>query len=121
MPLEFGEVRDAMGLATCREAEKIAEKMQHIREPFYLVFSAKQDCQNPTALRRGWKMYYDKPPKILGVLVWHIDNRKGLFEFVPELSFPYDIPLDPRLLSTKEEDFSARVACQGEKARVLLS
>jgi hypothetical protein len=67
------------------------------------------------------KAYYAKPPVILGILVWYVDNEKGIFEFRPELSAPHDVPLDPKLLSDKASDASASVAEQGEKLKVIVS
>jgi hypothetical protein len=58
---------------------------------------------------------------ILGILVWYVDNEKGIFEFRPELSAPHDVPLDPKLLSDKASDASASVAEQGEKLKVIVS
>jgi hypothetical protein len=67
------------------------------------------------------KAYFSKPPVILGILVWYVDNKLGLFEFRPELSAPPDVPLDPKLLSDKASDASARVSLQGEKLKAIVS
>lgn len=95
--------------------------MKHVREPFYIVFHAKQDRGNPNTFRQAIRAYYEKPPFVLGLLVWYVDHTKSMMEFVPELSSPPDVPLDPTLISDKSSDLSSRVAEQGAKRKILLS
>lgn len=73
------------------------------------------------AFKQAFKAYYEKPPALLGILVWYYDPMSGAFDFKPELSAPHDVPLDERLLSDKASDVSGRVATQGEKLKVLVS
>jgi hypothetical protein len=121
MSQEIGESREQWGQAVWNMAEDFANNMKKESRPFYIVFAAKQDRHNPNAFRQTIKAYFAKPPAILGILVWYVDNPKGIFEFVPELSAPIDIPLDQSLLSDKASDASARVAEQGQKLHAIVS
>ena len=73
------------------------------------------------AFKQAMKAYYAKPPAMLGILVWYVNHPLGEFKFMPDLSAPPDVPIDPNLLSDKASDASDRVAAQGEKMNVLMS
>lgn len=113
----IGETRAPLAVDMWNKVEEVANKMKHIDKPFYIVYYAKPDPNLKGAqgdgktaiggLRYTIKMYYQRPPFILGLLVWKVDNAKGLFEFIPELSSPPDNPIHPSLLSTRAEDKSA--------------
>lgn len=126
MVVEIGEAREQLGRDTWRLAEEFANNMKHDKRPFYIVYAAKYDPHVSTTLGTGafkqaFKAYYQRPPAILGILVWYVDNNLGKFEFVPELSAPPDVPIDPNLLSDKASDASSRVMVQGEKLHALVS
>lgn len=120
MAQNLGESREVWGVDIWNKAEEFANKTK-ATEPFYIVYAAKKDGQYSNAFRQTFKAYYEKPPKILGVLVWYVDKSLGIFMFVPELSSPPDIPVDPSLLSTKASDYSPEVAQIGKEQNVLLS
>ncbi len=126
MAQEIGESREAFGWDVMRMAEDFANKMTHVREPFYIVYACKEDrgMSNKlgrTAFKQAFKAYFDKPPALLGILVWYVSHKDSEFKFCPELSAPPDVPLDERLLSDRASDTSERVANQGEKLKVLVS
>lgn len=121
MSVEIGEAREKWGQDVVSLVTDFAEQMKHVREPFYIVFHAKQDRGNPNTFRQAIRAYYEKPPFVLGLLVWYVDHTKSELRFLPELSSPPDIPLDPTLLSDKAEDAFSRVMETGNKAKVLLS
>ena len=120
MAQQLGELRDAMAFDCCAIAEGIASDRAHDPKPFYIIYSAKVDPALAGAdawgkhvaggLRQAYKLSYDRPPFVLGMLVWFVNGPLGIFQFVPELSSPPDIPIDPSLLSTRREDFSYAVA-----------
>lgn len=118
---QIGESRDAWSWDVWRLAEEFANNMKSEVKPFYIVYACKPDIKHAGAFRQTIKAYYSRPKPILGILVWFVNHPLGEFRFVPELSSPPDVPLDPALLSGKSEDFSARVAKQGENFRVLVS
>lgn len=125
MPQEIGESREAWGKGVMQLVEDFAKKTKS-DEPYYIVFSAKYDPNTSEQMGRGVfrqaiKAYYHRPPKVLGVLVWYVDKRMGVLDFVPELSCPYDVPLDQELLSDKSEDKLTRVMDQGKNLNVLVS
>jgi hypothetical protein len=118
---EIGESRDALGLDVWRKAEEIANQMKSDPKPFYIVYAAKSDKSDPHKIRQAFRMYRQRPPKLIGILVWYVDNAQGIFDLVPDLSIPPDVPVDESLLSTDRGDFSARVAETGQKMGILLS
>jgi len=121
MTQTIGEAREEWGCDVWRMAEQFAEKMKKEEKPFYIVYSAKPNKQYKGCFHQTMKAYYCTPPKLLGILVWYVDNKKGIFQFSSELSAPPDIPVDPSLLSNKSYDASTRVMEKGEELKVLLS
>lgn len=121
MAQEIGESRDAWGTDVWKQAEDFAEKMKSEVKPFYIVYACKPDNQKVGVFRQTFKAYYSRPPAIIGILVWYVNHPLGQFEFLPELSSPPDIPLDPSLLSDKASDASERVMEQGKNLKVLVS
>lgn len=136
MVQEIGESREIWGWDVWRQAEAFANSMKNEVKPFYIVYAAKQDKPASEKAGRGvyrqtFKAYHGRPsirgkdgkekPALLGMLVWYVDNTQGIFQFIPELSTPPDVPIDSKLLSTKSEDSLPTVMAQGEKMGVLLS
>jgi hypothetical protein len=120
MAQEMGETRDPMGWGLMSLIGKWTDQLKNEKDPYYLVFHAKPD-KRVNGIRQCMKAYRQRPPKLLGVLVWYVDNAKGLVEIVPELSSPPDIPLDPSVLSTKSEDKLPDIMARGEKFKVIVS
>lgn len=123
---EIGESREKWGWDVMKMAEDFANNMKKEEAPYYIVYACKEDrgASNKigrTAFKQAMRAYYSKPPAMLGILVWYVDNRKSEFRFCPELSAPPDVPLDPKLLSDKASDASERVSVQGEKLKALVS
>jgi hypothetical protein len=115
------EAREQWGSDVWAKAEEFANNLKQDKAPFYVVFAAKEDKARPGVFRQSFRFYRQKPPKIIGLLVWYVDNSKGIFRFEPELSIPPDVPLDPSLLSDDSKDFSPELAETGRKMGVLLS
>ena len=126
MAQEMGESRDKFGWDVMKMAEDFANNTKSETRPFYIVYACKEDRGmssklGRTVFKQAFKAYYHKPPAMLGILVWYVNHPKGEFRFVPELSAPPDVPLDPSLLSDKAADFLPSVAAQGERLKVLVS
>lgn len=121
MAQEIGESREKWAADVWHMAEDFANQLKNEREPFYVVYAAKPDRHKPNNFRQSFRFYRQRPPKIIGLLVWKVDHPKGLFEFIPELSIPPDVPIDPSLLSQRSEDTSERVAEAGKKMQILLA
>jgi hypothetical protein len=131
MAQEMGETRDSMAQDCWDRAEQIASVRKKDDKPFYIIFSAKPDPGLKGAKVRGlyaaggirqtFKLSYDRPPFVLGMLVWYVNNPMGIFQFVPELSSPPDIPLDPSLLSDRKEDQFCNVMEKGKSIKILVS
>lgn len=121
MAQEIGESRDAWGSDVWNKAEQFANTLKSDRKPFYVVFAAKQDKSQPGVFRQSFRFYRQKPPKIIGLLVWYVDHARGLFKFMPELSIPPDVPIDPELLSKDSKDASPDLMEVGQKMGILLS
>jgi hypothetical protein len=125
MVQEIGESREAWGLDVWNKASDIANNVKASDRPFYIVYACKEDKAQSehvgkAVFKQAFKMYKEKPPAILGILVWYVDEAGDLL-FQPDLSAPFDVPLDERLLSDKSEDTSERLSAQGEKLKVLVS
>lgn len=121
MAQEIGESRERWAGDIWEAAEAFAERCEDGGKPFYVVYAAKPDKGMPSVFRQTFKAYYQKPPKLLGVLVWYVDRSQGLFAFSSDLSSPPDIPVPEELLSKNPKDFSPKVAEQGKRLNVLLS
>ncbi len=115
MVQELGETRDAMAKGALQYVEDFVSKMKHENEPYYLVYCARENQLIPGQIRQTVKAYRQKPPSLLGVLVWYVDNKQGIMEFRPELSAPWDIPTNPLLLSDKSEDKFIRIMERGKE------
>lgn len=126
MAQEIGESREAWGRDVVKLVEDFANAMKSEVKPFYIVYACKEDRPasaklGKTVFRQTMKAYYSRPPAMLGILVWFVNHPLGEFRFIPELSAPPDVPIDPSLLSDRPEDASDRVAQQGAKLNVLVS
>ena len=131
MSQELGETRDAMAWDCWHKAEQIASDYKHEVKPFYIVYVAKTDPALAGANVRGqvafggirqcFRLTFERPQLLLGQLVWFVNNPMGIFEFVPQLSCPPDVPLDPSLLSNRKEDRAPRVMAKGKDMNVLVS
>ena len=123
---EIGESREKWGRDVMKMAEEFCNSMKDEVKPFYIVYACKEDrgmsnMLGRSAFKQAMKAYYQKPPAMLGILVWYVNNPEGEFRFVPELSSPPDVPIDPSLLSDKASDVSERVMAQGQKLKALVS
>lgn len=126
MAQEIGESREKWGWDVWQMAEEFANNMKNEVKPFYIVYACKEDKGMSQklgrfAFKQAMKAYYTRPPAILGILVWYVNHPLGEFRFLPELSAPPDVPIDPTLLSEKAEDALPTVMEKGEKMNVLLS
>lgn len=131
MVQELGETRESLALQCWELVTKFAEGMRHEKKPFYIVYAAKSDPALQGAvidgsvaiggLKQTVKAYYTRPPAILGIMVWYVDNNLGIFEFIPDLSCPPDVPIDPSMLSDKSEDQFSSVMQKGKDINVLVS
>jgi hypothetical protein len=109
-----------MALGCMKLVEEFAEKMRNEVRPFYIVFFAKPDA-NCNGIRQTVKAYYRRPAALLGILVWYVNNPQGIFDFVPELSSPPDVPIHPADISDRSEDASTRIMEKGKQLNVLVS
>lgn len=121
MAQEIGESREQWGLAVWKQAEEIANRLKSDKKPFYIVFAAKEDKSSPGTFRQAFRMYRQRPPKLIGVLVWYVDNSQGIFRLETDLSIPPDVPIDPSLLSKDSKDASESLMEVGQSMGVLLS
>jgi hypothetical protein len=127
----LGDLRDAMAIAAHNKAASIANDLKNEVKPFYIMCVAKTDphlrgaivngLHTNGGIRESWRWTHARPPKMIGMLVWFVNNPLGIFEIVEELSLPPDIPLDPSLLSDRSEDQNYGIMQQGKNNRVLIS
>lgn len=121
MAQEIGESREAWSRDVWNKAEEHANALKSDKKPFYIVFAAKQDKSKPGKFKQAFRFYRQRPPKVIGLLVWYVDNVNGVFKLVPELSIPPDVPLDTNLMSHDTKDMSPELAKVGQEMGVLLS
>lgn len=131
MTQELGETREALAMQAWQTAEDFANNMKREKRPFYVVYAAKFDPALQGAIvngkcalggmRQTVKAYYQRPSPMLGILVWYVDHNLGIFEFVPELSAPPDVPINPDMLSSRSEDQFVGVMNKGKDFNVLVS
>lgn len=131
MVQELGETRDSLALATWNKAISIADDYKRKVKPFYIIYAAKSDPALQGAvvnglvasggMREAWRLSEARPPVMLGLLVWYVDNAQGIFQFIPELSCPPDVPLDASLLSDRKEDQFTDVMQKGKNMNILVS
>lgn len=53
------------------------DENQDIREPYFILFKQNFDKENPGIAREAMSIYYDRPPLIVGSMVYWIDNTRG--------------------------------------------
>ena len=121
MAQEIGESREAWGRDVMARAEENANNLKSDLRPFYIVYAAKQDKIHPGLYRQSFRFYRQRPPKMFGILVWYCDHSKSIFRFVPELSLPPDVPVNPDLLSKDKADELPSVMQKGEELNAILS
>lgn len=109
------EVREAMSQGCVDYVMDFIDNMRHIKEPFYAVYCADVDRLNANRINHTVKAYHGKPPEMIGILVWYVDNRLGICDFRPDLSAPPDMPINPAFLSDDPKDLIVSVAQQGKR------
>jgi hypothetical protein len=119
--VEIGEAREQLGRDVWAQAEKFANQAQSDK-PYYIVYHAKwaRGSGTPT-LKWAMKADTQRPAAMLGLLVWYVDQAQGIFRFVPELSAPPDVPLDPSLMSDASQDAFPSIMAQGRTLNALHS
>jgi len=121
MPITIGDLREDLSRETMNRVESYANGLHKKQFPCWIVVCAKTDRFKSGQINASIQHYKKCPPKMLGILVWYADKEKGILDFLPDLSFPPDIPLNPADLSTKSSDSFESVAQKGEDLKVLLS
>lgn len=114
----MGEMRSAMAQGCVDYVHDFVHNMRHIKEPFYVVYHAAVDHLNPNRINQTVKAYHAKPPAVLGILVWYVDNSLGICDFRPDLSAPPDVPVHPSFLSEDPKDLIVGVAERGKQTKL---
>lgn len=117
----IGDFRESLAMECMERVEEYANKIPSSDCPCYLVVAAKPDRFNQGRINATMQHYKERPTPLLGILVWYIDKEKGICDLIPELSLPYDIPVNPKDLSTSSSDSFSRISEVGQKMGVILS
>ena len=117
----MGDFRDQLGLETVNRVHSYADLLPDSESPCYIVVCAKVDRNVNGKINATIQHYKERPPALLGLLVWYADKRNGVMDFVPELSLPPDVPLDPKDISDKSNDSFEAIAEMGKKHGIILS
>lgn len=120
LPL-MGDFRESLGRECMDRLEDYANNLPSTEFPCYIVICAKADRNQAGHINAAIQHYKERPPALVGILVWYADKDKGILDIVPELSLPPDVPLDPQHLSKDPKDSFKSIAEVGEKMGVLLS
>lgn len=118
MIYEMSEIREPMAQGCVDYVMDFINNMSHIKEPFYVVYHASVDRLNPNRINQTVKAYHSKPPEMIGILVWYVDNKLGICDFRPDLSAPPDMPINPAFLSDDPQDLIVRVAEKGKRTNL---
>ena len=117
----MADFREALVMETVERVSKYADLIPDSESPCYIIVAAKPDKNKPGKINATMQHYLERPPVIIGLLVWYVDKQKGLLEFVPELSLPPDIPLEEKHVSKDSKDSFARISEVGSRAGIILS
>lgn len=56
---------------------KFIDENQDIREPYFVLYKQNFDQKDPSQAREALSVYYERPPLIVGTMVFWIDNSRG--------------------------------------------
>lgn len=103
------------------DALKIANLYEHVGEDFWILFASKAHQSIPNAFVHGWEVTFSKPPiPILGVLVFHVNQKTKSMTLDTKLSLPYDVPLAGVKLSESSKDVSPELANTAKRSGSIL-
>ena len=60
-----------------KKLNKFIDENQDIKEPYFILFKQNFDQVNPGIAREAMSIYYDRPPLIVGTMVYWVDNTRG--------------------------------------------
>jgi len=114
MKLLLGDIRNELHNDLLRNIERIIEQRQDKPSYWILVYQNRENLSGQETKgqeRPGWTQYIEgtdlintkiillsqKPPKMVGTMCWHVDNRRG--KLVREWILPLDRPRDEQFVS----------------------
>lgn len=95
--LIIGDAREQMAQRLFKLAEKVINEHQHLREPYYLLVSAKADGYGQRRVRTRLVVLPAQPAKLLGTMCFRVDNVSGRVQRLWVL--PLDKPMPPSAIS----------------------
>lgn len=119
MSQQLGETREPMCAGAMKYVSDFVSNMSHEKEPYWVCYCARPNYLVPNQIKQTVRAYGKKPPACIGILTWYVDPIKGIFEFLPELSAPWDMPQNPDTISEKSEDRFERVMQRGQELEIL--
>jgi len=104
---EMGETREPMALDCWTAAQEIAERYAEVFDrDFWILYAAKPDVVVKNQIRAAWEVCIKRPMNcIVGVLVFHWDNKKKKLFVDTVRSLPYDVPIHEDEMSKDVRDY----------------
>lgn len=88
---ELGETRQAMTKDVMqKDIEPIIQKMKNETRKYYILIHAKKVPGNEMVIWKKIIVLFNKPPRMLGTMVFGVDNQQGLLTI--EWTLPLDCP-----------------------------
>jgi len=112
------DVRTALEEAEAKKLEEIING--NTSKKSYYIFKASNWTGNDSnVLKDTYMLMSRKPPKMLGTVLWLVDNVKGSLSRIWDL--PMDLNVDPTLLDSNNEQAHVADSAQGVEGAILLS
>ncbi len=102
--LLMGDARRMMGREVMDRIRKVVDENQR-KNSYYLLVASRQDPMDERRIRTTILMSNAMPPKMLGTMCFHIDNKKGRARRL------WILPLDrPSIIKAPPEQFVPEIA-----------
>ena len=112
------DVRSALEENEAKQLEGIIEKNKS-KQSYYVFKHTNWTGNGMDTLKSTYMLMSKKPPKMLGTILWLVDNVKGSLTKIWEL--PLDLDLDPSLLGSGTGQETVFDSMKGVESSILLS
>lgn len=60
-----------------KKLNKFIDENQELRDPYFILYKQNFDQKDPNVAREAMSIYHQRPPLIVGSMVFWIDNTRG--------------------------------------------
>lgn len=118
MVVELGAVRREMEINEAKKLEEIINT--NLKKKSYYIFKNSNWRGNDSfEMKSVYMLMSRKPPKMLGTVLWLVDNVKGSLSKIWDL--PMDVAVDPNLFDRDAAQKSVHDSMAGLEGSILLS